>query len=657
MISYDYETFYSSKLKYSLKNMIAEQYCKHELFDPYMVAVSDGKSCWAGSPKDLNWSVLDGQEVCAHNDYFEQSVTAECIHRGITPKWTPSASHCTANLTSFLCNRRSLDQAVEHLYGVKLDKSARGDANGRRWGDYNAADQKIMLDYARRDAWWSHKIWADHAAKWPTMERQLSQLTIHQGRRGVQINTQLLNDYIVQTHEMLHNTEQVIPWIKDADDDDWDDFKTKPTSSKCIAEQCRRSQIPCPPVKSDDEEGYELWEQTYGPKHPWIYAVGAWRSINKLYKTFLTIKERLRPDGTLPFGLKYFGAHTGRWSGDSRVNMQNMRKKPIFCNEHGLLETNEKREDAALKFRKENFKWPEWVRYAIDFRNLIVPRPGKKMIVSDLSQIEPRVLAWLAGDTAMLDMIKGGMAVYEAHARATMGWTGGKLKKENPGLYALAKVRILGLGYGAGWEKFIVMANTLSGGEIDLTKDDPEFIDEIDPQTGEMKQVSGYGFTSKKVVREFRDQNKKTVDFWKRLDEAFKRSVGEDYTMTLPSGRKMIYSRVRCETRITPNRKTGKPERQAVFTCDIGGKRTITYGGKLTENITQAVARDVVAEHMVRTQARGLENLFSVHDEIVFEVDQDVTPQDVEHEMSYCPDWLAGCPIGAEAQEVECYQK
>lgn len=657
MFAYDYETFYSSKLKYSLKNMIAEQYCKHELFDPYMVAASDGKSCWAGPIQDFNWSILNGATVCAHNDYFEQSVSAECMHRGLTPKWEPTESHCTANLTSFLCNRRSLDQAVEHLYGVKLDKSARSDANGKRWKDYPEAERKIMLDYARRDAWWSHKIWEDHNHKWPTMERRLSQLTIRQGRRGVQIDTELLNNYIVWSHEMLHNTEQVIPWIKDADDDDWDDFKTKPTSSKCIAEQCRRSQIPCPPVKSDDEEGYELWEQTYGPKHPWIYAVGAWRSINKLYKTFLTIKERLRPDGTLPFGLKYFGAHTGRWSGDSKVNMQNMRKKPIFCNEHGLLEINERREDDAMKCREETGKWPEWVRYAIDFRNLVIPRPGKKMIVCDLAQIEPRVLAWLTGDTKMLDMIRNGMKVYEAHARSSMGWTGGNMSKENKVLYALAKVRVLGLGYGAGWEKFITMAATLSGGQVDLTKDDPEFVDEIDPATGEMKRVSGYGTTSKRIVKEFRDQNKGIVDFWRKLDDAFKRSVGEDYTMTLPSGRKMVYNRVRCETRISPNPKTGKPERKAVFTADIGGKRTITYGGKLTENITQAVARDVFGFHLVNMDDIGWDNLFTAHDEAIMEVEQEIMARDVEHEMSRCPDWLAGCPIGAEAKEVECYQK
>ena len=117
-------------------------------------------------------------------------------------------------------------------------------------------------------------------------------------------------------------------------------------------------EMPCPPVKSHDEEAYAEWEAKYGPTNPWITAVGAWRSINKLYQTFFTIKERLRDDDTLPFSLKYFGGHTGRWSGDARVNMQNMRKRPLVCNEHGLLETDDKRVDRAWTRPKRPASFP-----------------------------------------------------------------------------------------------------------------------------------------------------------------------------------------------------------------------------------------------------------------------------------------------------------
>jgi hypothetical protein len=583
----DFETFYSKKLKYSLKTSIAETYCKSHLFDPYMIAVHDGTESWVGDPRKFCWEALEGRTVLAHNAYFESTVIKEMQERGWIPKVNFAGGNiiCTANMTAYLCNRRSLDAAIEHLYKQKVDKSARADADNKHWAtDFTDEQKKTMSEYALGDAFWGQKIFADYGDRWPTMERRLSALTINQGMRGVQINVDRLNEYIIQTHEMKQNTEQQIPWIKDAEDDDWDDFNTKPTSSKCIAEQCRRDGIPCPPVKSEDEEAYEAWEATYGPSRPWIKCLGAWRSINKLYKTFLTMKERLRPDGTMPFALLYFGAHTGRFAGTAKINFQNFRKFPVFCNEHGLMETDWRREFAAVEEFDETGKFPAWVRYAIDVRSLILPRPGKKMIVSDLSQIEPRVLMWLVKDQVMLDLVAKGVSVYEAHARASMGWTGGSLKKEDKVLYALAKARVLALGYGAGWEKFIAMAQTLCG--LDITKDDPEWVTEYGLD-GTPKQVSGWGQNSKRIVKDFRASNPGIAGdtgLWRSLDEAMKRSIGEDFVMTLPSGRKMTYERVRGERRIEPDPETKLPRSRTVYTVGVGHKRVTTYGGKLTEN-------------------------------------------------------------------------
>jgi DNA polymerase len=367
------------------------------------------------------------------------------------------------------------------------------------------------------------------------------------------------------------------------------------------------------------------------------------------------MKSRLRSDGTMPFALLYFGAHTGRWTATAKVNFQNQRKKPIFVNEHGILEIDENRTDAAMEERETTGKWPEWVRHSIDLRHLIIPRPGKKMIVSDLSQIEPRVLAWLTGNTKLLDLIRDGMAIYEAHARESMGWVGGALKREDAGKYALAKARVLALGYGAGWEKFITMARTLAG--LDITADDPEWIEIQDPFSGKTKQVSGWGKRSKEIVKQFRADNKPITDLWKSLDEGLKRSVGEDFSMSLPSGRKMRYEKVRCERRVEQDPETKLPRTRSVYTAQIGARRVMTYGGKLTENLVQAVARDVFGEHIVRMEDKGLNNLFGVHDEAVQEVDVEVSAEDIQREMSFCPDWLPGCPITAEAHEVEHYQK
>jgi hypothetical protein len=128
-------------------------------------------------------------------------------------------------------------------------------------------------------------------------------------------------------------------------------------------------------------------------------------------------------------GTIFISKQTGRWSGDAGVNFQNMRKKPLFINESGQMETNEARINAAIEEKEETGQYPAWVLHAIDFRAIVIPRPGKKMILSDLAQIEPRVLAYLCGNKELLEKIRGGLGVYEAFARTNMGFTGEWNKK------------------------------------------------------------------------------------------------------------------------------------------------------------------------------------------------------------------------------------
>lgn len=659
-ISIDFETYYSKKNRYTLKTSIAEQYCKHPLFDAYLVSVSDGKTMWAGSPKDLNWSALEGKIWLSHNAYFDRTVYERLVELGKVPLVKFADWICTANLTSFLCNRRSLDESVEHLLKIKLSKVARASADNKKWPqDFSPEEQKQMIEYAQRDAYYCWLLWDKFSDRWPEHERKLSALTINQGRRGVQINTDLLDQYLVQVHEMKLNTEKLLPWLNDDESEEWEDYDVKPTATKCIAEACRRAGIPCPPVKSrEGEEAYAEWEKTYSAANLWIPALSSWRSVNKMYGTLQTMKSRIRDDGTMPFGLKYFGAHTGRWSGDAKINFQNFRKKPVLCDQNGLMETDEKRVEAALKEKKKTKAWPSWVRYSIDMRHLIIPRPGKKMVVYDLSQIEPRALAWLDGDTQLLDLVRQGMSIYQAHAQTALGWSGSNLKEEDEGLYAEAKARVLALGYGAGWEKFIEMAALYTG--LDLTENDPEWIEIPDPITGETKKVSGYGQRAKKIVAEFRLQNPKISGdngIWRQLENAFKRSIGGDFTVALPSGRKLRYEDVKCQTKIIADPETGKPKRKSVFTAVIGSRRVETYGGKLTENLVQAVARDVFVEGMLRLEENGINSLFSVHDENILEVDVDLPLSQIDSVVSQCPEWMPGLPVAAEVKQVPHYLK
>lgn len=278
-----------------------------------------------------------------------------------------------------------------------------------------------------------------------------------------------------------------------------------------------------------------------------------------------------------------------------------------------------------------------------------------KLITSDAAQIEPRVAAWLAGDMDFLDLVRTGMSVYEAHARATMGWTGGILKDEDEKLYALAKARVLSLGYGAGYEKLIIMAKAVAG--LDLTVGDPEWIETTDPLTGEVKKISGYGQNARKVVKDYRDSNPKIVATWAELENAFRRSIGGDFELKLPSGRVMRYEAVRAETRIEPDKETKKPRRRTVFTACIGGKRAITYGSKLFENAVQATAREIFMYHVLKLHEAGYTMLLGVYDEAVLEVPNDKSVSKVKEIMSQTPPWIAGCPLAADAREVSRYTK
>lgn len=657
-VSVDFETFYSTKLKYSVKTMGDYLYLRDPRFNAYLISVSDGEDTWAGELQHFNWDSLNGCQLLSHNKYFDSAVYERLVELGLAPRILPAEWLCTANMTACLCNRRALADACKFLLNIEVAKDIRDRANGKTPEQMKAEGWwNEMVKYGRQDAFNCRELFVKHGHRWTPFERRLSEQTLNQGSRGIQIDVARLDDYIKTAHTMLKDAETTLPWIQDG---------AKPTSTKAIVEHCRLNHIPSPPVKSHDgEEAFVEWENTYGPKHAWIANVSNWRSINKFLGSLETIKERLTPEGILGFRLKYFGAHTGRWSGDAGINMQNLRKEPLYRDDRGFLITDL----ARLKEVEHSKTLPSFVTASLDIRAVFVARPGKKMIVSDLSQIEPRVLAWITGNRKMLDLMAAGQSPYEAFARAQMGWTGGKLKDEDKDLYSLAKAQVLGLGYQCAWEKFITVAKTMAG--IDITVNDPEWVpllnDEGNPvleKDGTPKVVSGYGFNSKRIVKEFREQNPLTVGLWKRLDEAFKASVLEgEFRMELPSGREMVYRKVAREWVSHYDEEEKRYKRKCCVTAEAvkNGRlmRVPLYGGLLTENAVQATARDIFGEHCLAlddTFGNGTV-LFTSHDEAINEVDQSVTAKDIEQVMSATPEWLKGCPLAAEAKEVAHYLK
>lgn len=629
-IAIDFETYYHKAVDYTVQRLGSWGYTHHELFDPYMVSVCDGEQVWVGHPRDFNWDSLVGADLVSHNKSFDQAVLHAGIDLGVIP---PQAGHylswsCSSSMSAYLFNRHSLAEAAFHALGKRVSKAERDKMNGKLWTDLSDEDQDALLKYAIGDATLCYELWDKFSSQWPEQERELANHTVFRGDYGVKINTDLLTHYIWVCQMAKDLIEKSLPWVERG---------KKPTSSYGVAEECLRCSIPAPPVRDHDEEGFEAWESAWGDRFPWVRNVGFYRSVVKVLGSLETIQARLRPDDTIGFGMKYFGAHTGRWSGDEGLNMQNLRKDPlVFKPGFTIVPPNSEDFRWAVENEEELTK-KGWS--FVHMRHLFIPRSGKQFCIADLSQIEPRVLAWCCGNTELLDMVRSGLSVYEANARATGNWSGSEeLRSGDPKLYKAIKARVLGLGYGCGPEKYQTVAKAMAG--LSLT-----------PEQCEAE------------VNAFRSENKKITDLWKTLDTTFKNSAirGEKFEIDLPNGRSLRYEAPKKEIVIKKNSNPtpGAPiEKETRYTALVGNRRVNLYGGKLCENLVQAIARDVFAEGILAVEEAGYPVLWHVHDEVIAEVDDgEFGAAMIEQALSQTPEWLPGCPIQAHSTLADHYLK
>ncbi len=577
-IAIDFETYYAKD--YDVSSLGIWHYVHDPRFDAYLVSVVSDDIEFVGPPKEFDWSRIEGRQVVSHNASFDEAVWLRLVELGVVPDVRPASWDCTADLAVFVDAPRSLAEASKQLLGVRLDKTIRDAMKGVTWDQVVASGKAEELKaYALRDATTCHQLWERYSVQWPEKERRLSRMTRHAGRQGVRVDAALIDQGIAKVQQVLAESAKKLPWVAAG---------RSPLSVIAFSAQCREAGIKPPASLSEDDPQTELWEAKYSDPYPWVGAMRDYRKAMTLFRKLETMRRRIRPtDGCMGYGLKYFGSHTGRWSGDAGFNIQNL---------------------------------PKGEMYGVDLRACLIPRPGKKFIICDLSQIEPRVLAWLCYDHALLEKIRNGMPIYEAHARATMGWTGGNLKKEDPKLYGLAKARVLGLGYGCGREKFVAVAKAMGGLDLSLAESD-------------------------RIVRSFRASNPRIVNLWTMLDRHFKSSVARGYAIDLPNHRCLNYYNVL--------REGDGYTAQTIK----GGPRKRLYGGLLCENVVQATARDVFAEALIRLEDAGFNVVFHVHDEAIVECDETVSPKQIEAIVAGTPSWLSSCPLAAEAIEATRYTK
>ena len=352
-------------------------------------------------------------------------------------------------------------------------------------------------------------------------------------------------------------------------------------------------------------------------------------------------------------------------------------------------------------------------------RSCIIPEAGHKFVVADYSNVEGRGLAWLAGEETALDTFRAGLDIYCVTAGKMFGMEPDYIKKERKDLRQIGKACELGLGYAGGVGAFVQFAKNLGLDLVDMAKTmDGTFPDHIwastargyewariqeakrPPRPGEKDDRPSYILDKKvwrtcdAIKRMWRESHPETVAFWRDIEDAAMaaiRNPGKEFTagprgvkfsrnvetdnngnkvagwwlrMTLPSGRVMSYPGVGLSVsketdedgKVSTNVRI-KYQGENQLTRQWGLQ--YTYSGKLVENCTQALCRDLLANALLNVEANGYPIVLHVHDEIICETPDlpEYNVAELERLMCELPEWAEGFPLVAEGAEMKRYAK
>lgn len=343
---------------------------------------------------------------------------------------------------------------------------------------------------------------------------------------------------------------------------------------------------------------------------------------------------------------QYYGANrTGRWAG-RMVQMQNLPRNYLKTLDYARDLVKDKNY-AGLKLLYGNV--PDTLSQLI--RTAFIPSEGNKFVVSDFSAIEARVIAWLAGEQWVNEVFATHGKIYEATAAQMFGVPVERIAKGNPeySLRQKGKVATLALGYQGGTSALIAMGALNMG----LTEDElPD------------------------IVSRWRQANPRIRDLWYAVENAALAAMesaqpqairglifalegdllyGQSFlTVRLPSGRKLYYPK--------PFLKENQFGKQALHYYTVGQQTrkwevASTYGGKMTENIVQAIARDCLAVTLERIYDRGLQTVFHVHDEVIIDAPMETTVEEICDLMAEPIPWAPGLILKGAGFESSYYMK
>lgn len=617
LIVIDFETYYSDDLGF--RTQTTEEYIRDSRFEVIGVAVQvdDGEPHWFSGTREemrkwlrqFDWR---NSMMLAHNTLFDGAILH--WHFGITPMiYTDTL--CMARALHGVDAGGSLAKLAER-YNVGVKGTEVVQAKGKARLDFAPEDLAQYGEYCKNDVRLTYDLFKIMSKDFPMDELRLIDLTLRMFTHPqLYIDEMSLQERL---DELRTERSQLLLSLKDKlQATDEEDVRAKLSSNVKFAKLLMDFDI-TPPKKISPTTGKETWALAKKDEgfialtehdDPFIQQLCAVRLgtkstlEEKRIERFIDIGRRNR--GKIPIPLKYYGAHTGRWSGTDKVNFQNLPSR-----------------DPKKKALKK----------------AIVPPEGYVVINSDSSQIEARVLAWLAGQEDVVKQFANKQDVYSIFASSVYGRT---ITRSDQTERFVGKTCILGLGYGTGAAK---LRHTLA--------------------TAQPVSVSLEEEECKRIVGVYRAANDRVVDLWgeadSMLDAMMNSKIKAPLTLglhnclwydnegvRLPNNMLIRYGNLRKET------EDGKSK---VFYDSRKGKVSL-WGGAVVENVVQALARIIVGEQMIK-----LNELYpvalTVHDAAVLVVPADEADQVVENVtriMSQPPEWATGLPVACEAKVGATY--
>ena len=599
ILTIDFETFYSRT--YSLSKMTTEEYVRGDEFQVVGVSVQvdNGEPEWfSGSDEEtlrfLQKFEFDKNLALAHNAMFDAAILT--WHYGIKPKgWLDTLSMGRALHGTEVGG--SLKVLAEH-YELGVKGTEVENALGFRREDFSADHLARYGEYCRNDVALTYKLFSAMSHQFPSAELKLIDLTIRMFSEPVlQLDVQVLE---------RHMREVKIAKASALGLYDRDTLMSNPK----FADVLRTFGVE-PPMKISPATGRETYAFSKTDEdfkalldHPMPHVaalvsarLGTKSTIEETRtERFIGISQR----GSLPVPLRYYAAHTGRWGGDDKLNLQNLPRI------------------SSLKYA-------------------IIPPDGYVILDSDSSQIEARTVAWLAGQDDLVDAFEAGQDVYKIMASAIYGKSVGDVTKDER---FVGKTTILGAGYGMGPVRFRDQLKTFG---VTISEDESRHI------------ISTYRTTYPKIPEFWRTAGVALEAVMNNQSFAFGRDdvllVDGKNGIKLPNGLYIKYPNLRYKetdgkTEMVYNTKRGR----AIIDTRI-------YGGKVTENVCQALARIVIGYQMLFV-AKKYKVVMTVHDAIAcvaLEDEADRALEYVEMCMKLRPEWASDLPLNCEAGYGKSY--